>query len=182
MKRIAVNRPTTPWVVLLAVLLVSASCGGDSEEGEVTPADIAASPSDYFQALERWSIEVNTRLDAVDQGEPSNDDPQQHAEFRQRLVDTELELRNELADIEPAAETDDAHLELLAALQAVVDLEQVIVESLQGATSASAVLNGPLSAEIETVGGRLLLACGQLLDTAGRLSIQVQLFCGDSNE
>ena len=129
MKRIAVNRPTTPWVVLLAVLQVSASCGGDSEE-----------------ALERWSMEVNTRRDAVDQGEPSNDDPQQHAEFRQRLVDTELELRNELADIEPAADTDDAHLELLAAMQAVVDLEQAIVESLQGATSASAVLNGPLSA------------------------------------
>ena len=182
MKRIAVKRPTIPWVVLLAVLLVSASCGGDSEEGEVAPADIAASPSDYFQALERWSIEVNTRMDAVDQGEPSNDDPQQYAEFHQRRVDTELELRNELAEIEPAAETADVHLELLAGLQAVVDLDRGIIESLQGATSASAVLNGPLSAEIETVGGRLLLACGQLLDTARRLSIQVQLFCGDSNE
>ena len=106
------------WL-FLAVLagLVLVGCGGDdASEGVLT--DAGATPSDYFQAMEAWSLDVVSRMDAVEQGKPPTDDPQQYAEYHQRRIDAELELRSELATIEPAAETADAHAELLTGFQA----------------------------------------------------------------
>lgn len=162
--------------------MVSAACGDSSEEGEATPVENTAIPSVYFQALEGWSTELVTRMDAVEQGEPSSDDPQQHAEYRQRRLDTLRALAPDRAQIETAAETTDGHLELIEGLQRVMNLQERTIESLQGASSANELFNGPLSGEIEMVGGRLLATCHELLDAARDLGIQVELFCGSSNE
>lgn len=165
------------WL-FIAVLagLVLAGCGSD-DASEAVLTDAGAAPSDYFQAMEAWSLDVISRMDAVRQGKPPNDDPQQYAEYHQRRTDAELKLRSELATIEPAPETADAHAKLLTGFQAAIDLNGRIIAALQDASSANAVLTGPLSADIEIVGGGLLVACGELLDIARKSEIPVTLFC-----
>ena len=86
-------------------------------------------------------------------------------------------MRSALATVKPAAETAAAPAELLAGFQAVIDLNGRIIEALGNASSAEAVLAGPLSADIEIVGGGLLVACGELLDIARKSEMPVALFC-----
>ncbi len=81
---------TAGWLLLLLLLVFSAACGGDNEVGEVTPVDVGASPSAYFQGLE-----------GVDQGEPDSDDAQQHSEFHRLRVDTFVAVRTDLAQSNP---------------------------------------------------------------------------------
>lgn len=167
--------------VLIVVALLVGACADSSDEADAA-ADDAVSASAYFRALEEWSAELSTRMEEVDQGEPAGDDPGQHADFRQRRMDAWTGLEADLAQIEPSAETADAHLELLDGLRGVFDLEERLREALQSASSASEVFNSPLGAEREVVGGRVLGTCRELLEIARDLGIQVELFCGSTDE
>jgi len=118
----------------------------------------------------------------LDQEEPSNDDAQAHAGYRQRRSETMADLLTELAAIEPTAKAADRHSALLGGLQGAIDFHEPVSQDLQTASSASEVLNGPLSAESEMVSGRVLSACQELLDVARELGIQVDLVCGSSKE
>ena len=64
------------WL-FLAVLagLVLAGCGSDDASGAVL-TDAGSTPSDYFQAMETWSLDVTSRMNAVEQGRPPNDNPE----------------------------------------------------------------------------------------------------------
>ena len=170
-------RFTTVGMVLAAVVL--AGCGGGSDEA--SSVDATADPADYFEALEAWSIDIATRMEAVDRQEPTNDDPVEHADFRLLRQEAEVALAADLAQIVAAPETADAHSDLMAGFQSLVDFEERLADALRVAPSAGEVFDGAMSAELEKAGGGVLVPCSDLLDVARDLGIQVDLFCGSSN-
>lgn len=168
----------TVGVVLVG--LVVAGCGSGPDE--VSSVDASADPAEYFAALEAWSSDIATRMEAIDRGEPATDDPVEHADFRLLRREVESDLEAVLAQIVPTPDTADAHTDLVAGFESLMDLEERLADALRAASSASEVLEGPMSAEIESVGGGVLVPCSDLLDVAHDLEIEVELFCGGSGE
>ena len=165
-------------MVLLAWVLVGCGSGSD----EVSSVDAAASPAEYFEALESWSGEIASRMEAVDRNEPTSNDPVEHADFRMARLEVESDLGVGLSQIIPAPDAADAHSDLVAGFQRLMDLEERLADALRVASSASEVLDGPMSAEIESVAGSVLVPCAELLDIARDLEIEVELFCGTSDQ
>lgn len=171
-------RVTTFGMVLVA--LVVAGCGGGSDE--VSSVDATANPAQYFESLEAWSGDIANRMEGVDRQEPTSDDAVEHADFRLLRLEVESDLGAGLAQITPTPDTADAHADLVAGFQRLMDLEERLANALRAASSASEVLEGPMSAEMERAGGGVLVPCSDLLDVARDLGIEVELFCGSSDE
>jgi len=167
-----------PWRCLLVVAavmtgcVVLAACGGGEEELDL---------EQYFRRFQDINDTANTRVDVlVEESEGVGEDMEATRDYFDAFNAIAKETTDELKDIHPPAEAQDAHDEYVAALGEALALWEDFgdrladVESPSGLAALAAELNEPPFA---TAGERITDACLQLKGIADENGIEVDLGC-----
>ena len=174
--------------LLLALGVAATACGGDG----------ALSLEEYFQRLDAIQNESDARFEALEAEEPDiDDDDVLDEEEKEALRDSFAafptifrEAIDKADDLDPPAEAEEAHDELVAAGEALVESQSELQEDFLArladieSTSELEELFSELfeNAEAQAASERFTAACLALQDIANANDIAVDLECEEDEE